>query len=232
MKKSFSVLLSIAAAVFITSGLNLSYAQITRINDTSKKDTAPKAAEQSDTSVKSIDKEISGTLKQVSPSSDLRQISKTQVPEIDVEVKASMTEVFPDGTPCKPQAHPALKPAKEFKPKIHQQFVNEKAMELIATTYNCTKFQFYRKDGSIFKNREGILPKNEDPSYYREYTLVPRDRKPGDGSREIKVGDKTYKVTDFLGQRGSERLIIGGFEHIYYTPDHYKTFIKITVDRD
>ncbi|RUT10136.1 hypothetical protein DSM106972_006310 [Dulcicalothrix desertica PCC 7102] len=62
----------------------------------------------------------------------------------------------------------------------------------------------YAKDGTEFKNREGLLPV-QPPGYYREYTV------------------DTPGVSD----RGSRRLITGKSGEIYYTPDHYNSFQEI-----
>lgn len=60
----------------------------------------------------------------------------------------------------------------------------------------------YPQDGTVFDNREGILP-DQDKGYYHEYTV----KTPGSddrGARRIVTGDK--KQED------------------YYTADHYKSF--------
>ncbi|MFD3403183.1 ribonuclease domain-containing protein [Kribbella sp. NPDC058693] len=66
----------------------------------------------------------------------------------------------------------------------------------------------YRQDGTVFQNREGILP-DESSSYYHEYTV------------------KTPGSSD----RGARRLIGGGAttdpEHLYYTGDHYASFCEV-----
>jgi ribonuclease T1 len=62
----------------------------------------------------------------------------------------------------------------------------------------------YGKDGSDFSNREGRLPQ-QDSGYYREYT-VPTPSSPDRGARRIVSG------------RGGE---------LYYTRDHYQTFLRI-----
>lgn len=66
----------------------------------------------------------------------------------------------------------------------------------------------YDKDGSIFGNYEGVLPKQKR-GYYHEYTVkTPRAR-----------------------NRGARRIISGGEPktsgEYYYTSDHYKTFRRI-----
>lgn len=61
----------------------------------------------------------------------------------------------------------------------------------------------YTKDGSIFSNRERILP-SQPRGYYREYTV------------------KTPGARD----RGARRIICGGKQQLscYYTGDHYASF--------
>lgn len=70
----------------------------------------------------------------------------------------------------------------------------------------------YRKDGSIFGNREGRLP--EQPrGYYREYT-VPTPGATNRGARRIVAGS------------GPRRDVRRSGEY-YYTPDHYRSFKRI-----
>ena len=62
----------------------------------------------------------------------------------------------------------------------------------------------YRKDGSIFGNRERNLPR-QARGYYKEYTV------------------KTPGAHD----RGARRIIAGETDEYYYTSDHYNTFQRI-----
>ena len=62
----------------------------------------------------------------------------------------------------------------------------------------------YPQDGTVFQNREGLLPA-EEAGYYREYTV------PTPGSPD----------------RGARRLIVGEAGGIYYTDDHYESFREI-----
>lgn len=64
----------------------------------------------------------------------------------------------------------------------------------------------YRKDGSVFQNRERLLPERVR-GYYREYTV------PTPGARD----------------RGARRIVSGGNppEVFYYTADHYRSFRRI-----
>ena len=63
----------------------------------------------------------------------------------------------------------------------------------------------YQKDGSVFGNREGLLPKRER-GYYREYTV------------------KTPGAKD----RGARRIVAGRAGEYYYSDDHYRSFRRIT----
>ncbi|MGX7760971.1 ribonuclease domain-containing protein [Streptomyces angustmyceticus] len=60
----------------------------------------------------------------------------------------------------------------------------------------------YPKDGTVFDNREGILP-SQSADYYHEFTVV-TPGSPDRGARRIVAGEKK--------------------EEDYYTADHYKTF--------
>jgi len=66
----------------------------------------------------------------------------------------------------------------------------------------------YSKDGSVFGNREGLLPQ-QPPGYYAEYTV------PTPGARD----------------RGARRIVAGGrprgMGDNYYTDDHYRSFRRI-----
>lgn len=59
----------------------------------------------------------------------------------------------------------------------------------------------YARDGSVFGNREKLLPLR-GRGYYREYTV------PTPGSPD----------------RGARRLVVGGGGEVYYSADHYQTF--------
>ncbi|RZT20417.1 ribonuclease T1 [Kribbella sp. VKM Ac-2569] len=66
----------------------------------------------------------------------------------------------------------------------------------------------YDQDGTVFSNREGILP-DESSGYYHEYTVI----------------------TPGSPDRGARRLVGGGAmttpEHVYYTGDHYASFCEV-----
>ena len=62
----------------------------------------------------------------------------------------------------------------------------------------------YAKDGAVFGNREGILPRAKR-GYYREYTV----KTPG------------------VRTRGARRLIAGASGELYYSDDHYNHFRRV-----
>jgi ribonuclease T1 len=66
----------------------------------------------------------------------------------------------------------------------------------------------YSQDGSVFQNREGVLP-SQTTGYYHEYTV----KTPGSSTR------------------GAKRIVTGKkTEEDYYTSDHYATFDLIDFD--
>lgn len=66
----------------------------------------------------------------------------------------------------------------------------------------------YPKDGVVFGNYEGVLPKQKR-GYYHEFTVK----------------------TEGVRNRGARRIIVGGppqaSREYYYTDDHYATFKRI-----
>ena len=62
----------------------------------------------------------------------------------------------------------------------------------------------YARDGVVFGNRAGLLPKRER-GYYREYTV----KTPG------------------AGDRGARRIVAGRGGEYYYSDDHYRSFRRI-----
>ena len=62
----------------------------------------------------------------------------------------------------------------------------------------------YAKDGSVFGNREGMLPR-ANRGYYREYTV----KTPG------------------VRSRGARRIVAGAAGELYYSDDHYNHFRRI-----
>lgn len=66
----------------------------------------------------------------------------------------------------------------------------------------------YSRDGVVFGNREGLLPR-EPSGYYREYTVT----------------------TPGQPDRGARRIITGREGAMYYTDDHYASFRLVVEGR-
>jgi ribonuclease T1 len=113
-------------------------------------------------------------------------------------------------------------PGRGFNPAVQDKVRDKLIMKLISDIYNGVQLP-YAQDGVTFKNKEGLLPQ-QPLGFYREYTLIT-----GDAPHTVVIGGVTYQVSPDLGARGSERVVIGGGKRIYYTPDHYRTFIELAV---
>lgn len=131
---------------------------------------------------------------------------------------------IPEAAPAEVQGTRAAAPApgKDFTPKIEDAARIKAIMKLVSDIYNGAHLP-YSQDGSTFKNKEGKLPV-QPAGFYKEYTLLT-----GSAPHTVVIGGTTYQVAPDLSARGSERVIIGGGAKIYYTPDHYKNFILLTV---
>lgn len=69
-------------------------------------------------------------------------------------------------------------------------------------------FPYPRNDGVTFQNREKRLPA-KDSGYYKEYTV------PTPGSKD----------------RGARRIVTGSEKEVFYTGDHYSTFVVVDVTK-
>lgn len=88
-------------------------------------------------------------------------------------------------------------------PEIRAEQLPAEARKTLALIHAGGPFP-YRKDGSVFQNRERRLPPQRF-GYYREFTV------PTPGSPD----------------RGPRRLVTGGRTEVYWTPDHYRTFQRV-----
>jgi ribonuclease T1 len=84
----------------------------------------------------------------------------------------------------------------------------EQGRHMVSLIYQGGPFR-YDKDGTVFGNRERMLPA-KNRGYYREYTV----KTPGERSR------------------GARRIVCGGLipttpDACYYTDDHYASFRRI-----
>lgn len=78
------------------------------------------------------------------------------------------------------------------------------AGEVLAAIDDGGPFEYAPKDGSVFGNFEGLLPKRER-GYYREYTVE----------------------TPGVNHRGARRIVTGRSGEFYWTDDHYSSFERI-----
>jgi len=130
------------------------------------------------------------------------------------------------GTPaCKPSA--AIAPGTDFSPKIEDQVRTQAIIDLLAKISACKPLP-YSHDGIVNTNTEGGMPQAAK-GYYLEYTLMVPGRQTGDGPVPVVIGGKTYMTGDMQSARGPERIIIGGGKDIYYTMDHYKSFVHLAI---
>ena len=131
----------------------------------------------------------------------------------------------PPAPPLGPVSIQAVPPGKDIAPVFSDPSRVSVLLDIVSRVYHRLPLPF-PKDGTVFANREGRLPPQAN-GYYREYTVLP----PAGSPSVISVGDRTFRISPPQGHRGAERLIIGGEEFLYYTPDHYRTFIQLTVLR-
>jgi len=109
-----------------------------------------------------------------------------------------------------PSVTPAFSPSEggSSSPSVSLQTLPPEARETHRLILSGGPFP-YQKDGTVFGNREGLLPR-KPRGHYREYTV----RTPG--SRD----------------RGARRIVCGGEppekpEVCFYTADHYASFSRI-----
>ena len=87
--------------------------------------------------------------------------------------------------------------------EVHVDMLPKEARATIALIRKGGPFP-YAKDGAVFGNREGHLPKQKR-GYYREYTV----KTPGERTR------------------GAKRIVAGTSGELYFTEDHYNHFRRI-----
>ncbi len=123
--------------------------------------------------------------------------------------------------------NPAVAPGKDFSPHIDDAVRTQAINSLLGKIATCQPLP-YAHDGIINTNSEGHMPQ-EAAGYYKEYTLIVPGRNTGDGPMPVVIGGQKYMTGNMLSARGPERIIIGQGSEIYYTMDHYATFVKLTI---
>lgn len=88
-------------------------------------------------------------------------------------------------------------------PSVHVAELPPEARQTLALIRQGGPFP-YRKDGTVFQNRENRLPP-QARAYYREYTVA----------------------TPGAQNRGARRIVAGQGGDFWYSADHYRTFKRI-----
>jgi ribonuclease T1 len=127
------------------------------------------------------------------------------IPSATARPTRTATRVIPpSATPALPSAPliPTPLPSERL-PTISYDALPAEAQEAIGLIESGGPFP-YRQDGSVFQNREGLLPARSS-GYYREYTVE----------------------TPGSSDRGARRIIAGQQGELYYTADHYASFERV-----
>jgi ribonuclease T1 len=129
--------------------------------------------------------------------------------------------------PCVPSL--ALLPGKAFFPTVSDERRVRAINDLLAKIAVCKPMP-YDNDGNVHSKPHQGLP-HKPAGYYLEYTLIVPGRPTGSKPEPVVIGGQTYMAGPVQSFRGAERLMIGGGREIYYTPDHYQTFIGLSILR-
>lgn len=132
-----------------------------------------------------------------------------------------------ENPPCVPSQD--LLPGRGFFPPVSDARRERAISDLLARIAVCRPMP-YDNDGNIHSKPRPGLPKKPS-GYYREYTLIVPGRPTGSGEEPVVIGGQTYIAGPVLSYRGAERLLIGDHREIYYTPDHYSTFVRLSIVR-
>lgn len=139
-------------------------------------------------------------------------------------------EATPDryvAPPCVPSQ--ALLPGRDFLPKVSDERRVKAIDDLLARIAVCKPMP-YQNDGVIHTDPHAGLPV-KPAGWYKEYTLIVPDRPTGSKPEPVVIGGHTYMTGPVLSPRGPERLMIGNNREVYYTPDHYTTFVYLAIVR-
>lgn len=153
------------------------------------------------------------------------------VPAAAVSVSSPAAVAFDfrayENPPCKPS--PALLPGKAFEPVVSDARRVRAINDLLARIAVCKPMP-YDNDGNVHSKHHEGLPR-KPAGYYLEYTLIVPGRPSGSRPEPVVIGGETYMTGPVQSIRGPERLMIGGGREVYYTPDHYSTFIFLSILR-
>ncbi|MBI5744779.1 MAG: hypothetical protein HY952_09555 [Elusimicrobia bacterium] len=129
--------------------------------------------------------------------------------------------------PCVPSQ--ALVPGRAFSPVVSDARRQRAISDLLAKLAVCKPMP-YDNDGVVHTDPHNGLPR-KPAGYYKEYTLIVPGRNSGAKPEPVVIGGVTYMTGPVLSARGPERLMIGDNREVYYTPDHYTTFVYLAIVR-
>jgi ribonuclease T1 len=109
---------------------------------------------------------------------------------------------------------------------VHQ--LPQEAVEMLGRIERGGPYR-YERDGTVFGNRERLLPRRAR-GYYREYTVdTPGVRHRG--ARRLVVGCEREPPASAHGRASPSRFPAfaecGGPAEVYYTEDHYRSFRRV-----
>ncbi|OGR71830.1 MAG: hypothetical protein A2089_08990 [Elusimicrobia bacterium GWD2_63_28] len=157
--------------------------------------------------------------------SELVPVSAAEI-VISTPTPAAAERQYPK-PPCKPSD--AILPGRTFLPKVSDERRVRAINDLLAKIAVCRPMP-YDNDGNVHSKPHNGLPK-KPAGYYLEYTLIVPNRPTGSGPEPVVIGGVTYMAGPVQSFRGAERLMIGEGREVYYTPDHYSTFIYLDIVR-
>ena len=117
----------------------------------------------------------------------------------------TVTPVAPAKSTPRPKATATARPQHGVSglPTIPYDALPRQAKQTVALIEQGGPFPF-DADGSVFQNRERVLPRKAT-GYYREYTVI----------------------TPGSNDRGARRIVVGAGGEMYYTDDHYDSFREV-----
>lgn len=152
-----------------------------------------------------IDGSLPGLFAGLEPQATAIATAAPQAPTVRAATATPAPTALPDATTSVSTPGPAIPtpPPEEGLPAIRLDELPPEARDVIRLIAQGGPFP-YRQDGTVFQNRERLLPRRPS-GYYREYTVE----------------------TPGSPDRGARRIVAGEEGELYYTADHYASFQRI-----